>query len=235
MISKRVEKALAAYNEKDIHASKQAHEKSAIENDLHGQSFSGRYIGDFVYGALDGIITTFAVVAAVAGAKLSAGIILIVGFANLFGDGFSMATGNYLSTKAEREFHKQERKREEWEIENVRDGEVEEIRQIYMKKGFKGRDLDRAVKIITSNKKIWVDTMMLEELNISPPDKEPWQSALATFISFISIGFIPLLSFVFAYAFPELVSHAFTLSIWLTAFALFSVGAAKVMVKKRNW
>jgi VIT1/CCC1 family predicted Fe2+/Mn2+ transporter len=235
MISRRVEKALAAYDKKDISASQKAHTKEQIEKDLHGQSFGGKYVGEFVYGALDGTITTFAVVAAVAGASLQPGIALILGLANLFGDGFSMATGNYLSSKSEKEYFEQEKKREEWEIEHVRKGEVEEIRQIYMRKGFKGKALEHAIETITSDKKIWVDTMLKEELNLNEPDNEPIKNAAATFISFIVVGFIPLVSFVISYFLPATRPYVFTMSIILTGTALFTVGAAKTIVTKRNW
>ena len=76
-----------------------------------------------MYGGLDGIITTFAVVAGVAGASLSSGVVLILGFANLIADGLSMAIGDYLSTKAENEYNKAERAREKWEVENYPEGE----------------------------------------------------------------------------------------------------------------
>lgn len=62
-----------------------------------------RYLGDFIYGAIDGGVTTFAVVAGVAGARLSAGIVIVLGLANLFADGFSMAASNFASTRAERQ------------------------------------------------------------------------------------------------------------------------------------
>jgi vacuolar iron transporter family protein len=61
--------------------------------------FNDSYLGEFVYGAIDGVVTTFAVVAGATGANLSPTIILILGFANLFADGFSMAMSNFLSTK----------------------------------------------------------------------------------------------------------------------------------------
>ena len=64
-----------------------------------------KYLGDFVYGGTDGAVTTFAVVAGVVGASLSSVIVLILGFANLFADGFSMAISNYLSTKSENEVY----------------------------------------------------------------------------------------------------------------------------------
>jgi VIT1/CCC1 family predicted Fe2+/Mn2+ transporter len=79
-----------------------------------------------------------------------------LGFANLLADGFSMAVGNYLA---------RERKREEWEIDNRIDEEKQEIRDIYSKKGFKDV-LEEIVRIITSRRKVWIDTMMREELGL---------------------------------------------------------------------
>ena len=94
-------------------------------------------IENFVYGAIDGAVTTFAVVAAVVGALLSPSIIVILGFANLFADGFSMAIGNYLAVKTHNEYVARERKKEEWEIDNLIEEEKQEIRDIYINKGFK--------------------------------------------------------------------------------------------------
>jgi vacuolar iron transporter family protein len=107
-------------------------------------------IEDFVYGATDGAVTTFAVVAGVVGAALSPSIVLILGFANLFADGFSMAVGNYLGSKSQREFIEKERRKEEWEIDNLVEQEKQEIKDIYMKKGFKAELLDEIVNVITS-------------------------------------------------------------------------------------
>lgn len=123
-------------------------------------------IQDFVYGATDGAVTTFAVVAGVIGAALSPSIVLILGFANLFADGFSMAIGNYLGSKSQREFIEKERKKEEWEIDNLVEQEKQEIKDIYMKKGFKAELLDEIVNVITSRRKVWIDTMMREELGL---------------------------------------------------------------------
>jgi VIT1/CCC1 family predicted Fe2+/Mn2+ transporter len=75
-------------------------------------------IEDFVYGATDGAVTTFAVVAGVVGASLSPSIVIILGFANLFADGFAMAAGNYLSTRSKLEYEERERKRQYKEIQD---------------------------------------------------------------------------------------------------------------------
>ena len=90
-------------------------------------------IEDFVYGATDGAVTIFAVVAGVVGASLSPSVILITGFANLFADGLSMSIGDYLSQKTHREYIQNQRKKVEWEIDNLTAQEEEEIRDIYKK------------------------------------------------------------------------------------------------------
>ena len=106
---------------------------------------------DFVYGATDGAVTTFAVVAGVTGASLSPSIVLILGFANLLADGLSMAVGNYLAAKTRLEYIERARRREEWEIDNLVEQEKQEIRDIYAKKGFKEELLEEIVRVIRLN------------------------------------------------------------------------------------
>ena len=234
--TKRISEAIAAYKNKDLDATRRAHTPEAIKraNEPH-RTQSGAFIGEAVYGALDGIVTTFAVVAGVAGAKLSAGIVLVLGFANLVGDGLSMGVGSYLSTKSKREYQRSERERERWEIENYPDGEIHEIREIYGRKGFQGEDLERAVKVITSDKEIWVETMMQEELGIIEEEGHPFFNGLSTFLSFVVAGLIPLLFFVVGLAFPELAKYSFQMSVILTAVTLFAIGSLKVLVTQTNW
>ena len=234
---KRVEKARLAFDRKDIGSAKKAHSKELIKKQLHGNETNvstGQYLGEFVYGAIDGTITTFAVVAGAAGAALSPGIVIILGFANLLADGFSMACGNFLSERTQRDYIEKERKREEWEIENVREGEVEEIREIFLKKGFKGKDLDRAVQIITSDKKIWVDTMMADELGLIQSPKSPWKTAAGTYFGFLVIGIIPLLAYLMSYLFLFFQQHTFKIAIVMTLAALVIIGIIKRYVTKKD-
>lgn len=172
------------------------------EDKFHqGQSyvfFDKAYIGEFVYGGIDGAITTFAVVAGAAGAEAAVHWVLIFGFANLIADGFSMSVGNYFAVKAERDNYNKHVRIEYWEVENLREKEIEEIRGIYAAKGFKGQLLEQVVNVITANKEVWVDTMMKEELEMARDDRTPSKTAFATFLSFNLIGIIPLLSYVLA-------------------------------------
>ena len=229
----RIDKARSAYKEKDIEATKKAHTDKAIAAEHH--KASGTYVGDFVYGAIDGSITTFAVVSGVAGASLSTNIVIILGLANLVADGFSMAVGNYLSSKSNNEFIQKERTREEWEIEHYPKGEIEEIRQIFKKKGFKGNDLENAVKTITSNKKVWVDTMMADELNLMEEKTSPIKKGAVTFVSFAIIGFVPLIPYFLSFFSETIKASVFPLSVIMTFITFFFIGSGKVFITGKNW
>ena len=192
------------------------------------------YFDDFIYGSIDGAVTTFAIVAGVVGAGLSPGIVLILGFANLFADGFSMAASNYQASKARNEFVEMKRKQEEWEIENLKDQERDEIRDIYKAKGFKDELLDEVVRIITSKKKVWFDTMMKEELGLIE-NKDPVTSSVSTFVGFNVIGLIPLMPFViFMIMGIELTSEAFVYSTVSVMTAFFLVGVIKGKIVKKS-
>lgn len=186
-----------------------------------------RYLPDFVYGGIDGSVTTFAVVAGVAGASLSPSIVLILGFANLFADGFSMAVGNYLSSKSKKEYAEKIRRSEEHSVIHIPEEETEEIRDIFSQKGFSGQKLDEAVEIITSNQEVWVDTMMKDEFGIIEDHTSPLKNALVTFISFNIIGFIPLLAYVLSYFSDAFKSHTFFISVILTSISFLIVGSVK--------
>jgi len=150
------------------------------------------YLRDWVYGGIDGAVTTFAVAAGVAGASLSPQIVLVLGFANLLADGFSMAVANYSGTKTEREQYERLLAIEHRHIAAVPEGEREEIRQIFERMGFQNEDLERAVETICADKGRWARTMVLEEYGIAPLLRSPMKSALSTFVAFALFGSIPL-------------------------------------------
>lgn len=193
------------------------------------------YLRDFVYGAIDGAVTTFAVVSGVAGAELSTGIVIVLGAANLVGDGFSMAAGNYLGTRAEQQVRSRARRKEEQEIETYPEGEREEIRQILARKGFSGEELERAVEVITSDKDQWVDMMMTEELGLPLHGPDPFKAALSTFVAFLVVGLIPLLPFINHYLGLAGGSSPFVWSSVLTGIAFFGVGVAKSKFVEQRW
>ncbi len=231
-ISKRLEEARRAFQKKDQQASARAHSPDAIAGSLaepHGGT-SHQYIGDLVYGGLDGIITTFAVVSGVAGAELGTHVILILGLANLLADGFSMATGAFLSAKSEREYYENERAREAWEIEHFPDGERLELYQLYLRQGYSEEDARKLVEIKTRNPRTWLESMMVEELGLLPDERKPLLSALATFVAFVAAGSLPLLVYLAGMVVSIPQGMAFPTSLGLSALALFGLGAAKVYV-----
>lgn len=191
----------------------------------------GRHIKDVVYAANDGIVTTFAVVAATVGGALSPITILVVGVANLFADGFSMASGDYLGSKSEEDFYAKEEAKEYREVAERPDDEREEIRDILVRKGYRGDDLTEMARLVTANKTMWVDLMMHDELGMQKPDGDsPLQSAALTFVSFVAAGSIPLLPYIFWGA-----DAPFRIVVAGTAVALFAVGAARSVFSGRSW
>jgi len=233
-MSGRVEAARKAFSKKDLEAMKKAHTHEAIENEHQAQTH-GEYVGDMVFGALDGIVTTFAVVAGAAGAGLNPSVILVLGFANLFADGLSMAVGNYLSRKSDQSYYNAEKGREEWEIDNYPEGEKEEIRVIFARKGFKGKELDQIVSIITSKRDVWIDTMMTDELGLMPEQKSPVKAGLYTFSAFVLAGFVPLFIFVVSIFNPIGPDVAYPAAIILTFITIFVVGSLRSLVIKKKW
>jgi VIT1/CCC1 family predicted Fe2+/Mn2+ transporter len=187
-----------------------------------------------VYGGIDGTITTFAVVAGVVGADLSAGIVVILGLANLVADGFSMGVSNFLGTHAEKQFLHKIRKEEEAEIQLIPDGEREEIRQIYAAKGFEGELLEQVVEVITSDEKVWVDTMLMEEHGLLLEGPEPGKAAWWTFVAFLIAGIVPVVPFIINLVVGGGISTPFLWSSIATAVTFFAIGVFKARVVSGN-
>lgn len=184
---------------------------------------------DFVYGSIDGTITTFAIVAGVEGANLPTSIIIALGLANVLADGFSMAASNYSGTKTELDDMHRLRQVEERHIELYPEGEREEIRQILVLKGLEGDVLEGAVDAITSNHERWIDLMMVEEYGILPEKPEPLRAAIITFFAFVVCGLIPLASYILGLGNP-FVSAAIA-----TGATFFGIGALKSRWSLQHW
>ncbi|NNM30559.1 MAG: hypothetical protein HKO57_13650, partial [Akkermansiaceae bacterium] len=210
------------------------HTPEAIQARLAGEPSQG-YLKDSIYGAIDGAVTTFAVVSSVAGAGLSSGIVIILGLANLLADGFSMASGNFLGTRAENQAASKARREEADEIDSHPEGEREEVRQIFANKGFKGEILEEVVKVITADKERWVDTMMQEEHGLSRDRPSAIKAALATFAAFLMIGGIPLAAYIVDLVDPTILGKPFAPACLLTGIAFFAVGALKSRFVDQHW
>lgn len=187
------------------------------------------YLRDWVYGGIDGTVTTFAVVAGVVGADLSARVILILGAANLLADGFSMAAANYSGTKTELDDYRRLRMQEERHIEVTPEGEREEIRQIYAAKGFEGDDLERTVDIITSSKTRWIDTMLAEEFGLALAQRAPLTAALVTFTAFLICGIVPILPFALG------IANSMMAATLMSGVVFFIIGSTKAKWSTQHW
>lgn len=204
------------------------HSAEAIKHRL-ARGPQHNYLRDWIYGGIDGSVTTFAVVSGVSGARLSSWIILVMGFANLFADGFSMAASNYLGTKAEHEDLERLEAVENRHIELAPEGEKEEVRQIFQQKGFAGEDLRRIVQLITADRGRWVRTMLTEEYGLPSEVRSPWIAALSTFTAFLLCGLIPLLPYLFK------LNYAFLLSLIVTGAVFFAIGSVKSRWSTASW
>jgi VIT1/CCC1 family predicted Fe2+/Mn2+ transporter len=191
---------------------------------IHDRLVAGRretYLRDWIFGGIDGTVTTFAAVSGVVGAGLGADVILVIGLANLLADGFSMAASNYLGTKAEWDDSARLEAIEHRHIAAVPEGEREEVRQIFASEGFAGDDLDRAVEIVTSDRARWVRFMLAEEYGLPRTMRSPLVAALTTYSAFVVCGAVPLAPFVLG------ASSAFELSTVMAAAVFFAVGSLK--------
>lgn len=180
-----------------------AHE---IKNE-HNQSRFAEYLKEIIYGGIDGIVTTFAVVAGFTGAamahetttQLSFMVVLLFGLANLFADGLSMGLGNFLSVRSEQDIYEAERKKELQAISDSPEEEAQETVTILKGRGFSGEDAQTLSEIYKKNPEYWTDWMMTHELEMSDPRGEnPYYTGFATFVSFLVFGFVPLIPFTFA-------------------------------------
>lgn len=137
------------------------------------------YLSEFVYGGIDGAVTTFAVVAGATGARFDVKILLVLGFSNLIADGFSMSVGSYLSTKSEQE--------------------------LMTKRG--------------------------ESIADEP---SPVINGITTYVSFILVGFVPLLAYTFNALFDVGLENIFGIAMGLTALAFVGIGLLKSKIAHSN-
>ncbi len=184
---------------------------------------------DIVYGGIDGSVTTFAIVAGVAGAGLSPFVIVALGLANVLADGFSMAAGNYSGTKAELDNIRRIRAIEERHIALYPDGEKGEVREILSQKGLSGAVLEDATSAITADRENWINLMIEGEYGLGSVDPHPMKAAMATFLAFLIAGLIPLLPFLAG------MDAAFSTSAWMTLGVFFAIGALKSRWSLAPW
>ncbi|WP_407371351.1 VIT1/CCC1 transporter family protein [Carnobacterium sp.] len=199
------------------------------------QNNNGKYIKSIVYGGLDGIVTTFAVVAGSVGGELALKVILILGFSNLLADGFSMAVGDYLSTKSQNEYEKMIRQNEQLEIATHHEQEVKRMKESFVDQGVEKEDADLIVKTLAKYEEPFIKQVRKEKYGTDSVEELPLKNALATFLSFSLFGVVPLLTYVFSLRLPILIQNSFLIASILTGITLFILGAVKSKINHSNW
>lgn len=172
--------------------------------DIFVKKFSG-YIWEVVYGGIDGIVTTFAVVAGFVWAGASATLgdiwplaVVLFGLANLFWDGVSMGLGKYLSTKSEQDIYHREWQKETLAMTTYYDREYKETVDILVEQGVEPLEATQMTDIMVKHPEIWVKRQMDNELGIPDVrDEKPIIQGLITLFSFIVFGAIPLIPYIF--------------------------------------
>ena len=221
----RVNQARQGYLTKDLQFTKDSHTQQAIHKDIR---HSERHLRNFnlpeiILGGQDGLVNVLGIILGVAAATADSQIVIVAGLAATFAESISMAAVVYTSKLAEADYYRSEYEREKWEIENIPEGEREEIRQLYKSYGFEGRVLEEIIAKITEDKKIWLKVMMEQELKLSPLDrKDALPSAITVGVSALVGSFIPLMPYFFLN-----ISTAIWISLIISSVTLFVVGHYK--------
>lgn len=194
------------------------------------------YIRDVVFGFGDGVNTSLGIVAGIGGATVGVDIVILAAMIGMFTGAKAMAVQNYLAVKSQIEVLQSEIKREEYEIENTPEKEREEIVEIYKAKGFAGEELNMVVNKITSNKGVWLRTMLTEELGLNLEILgSPIKGAIVMFISFLVGGILPILPYFIVKT--GLINNftALLIAISISLTSSFMIGAIKGRLAKKSW
>jgi VIT1/CCC1 family predicted Fe2+/Mn2+ transporter len=190
-----------------------------------------RYVREVVFGFNDGLVSTFALVSGAAGALFPSLLIALIGFLAALSGALSMALGTYISTKSQIEVYTGEIRQELTRIEERPLSEAGEIRDVFRRFGFRGKELDMVVRKITANKAAWLDLLAHEEIGVAGSEfKSPAAAGAIMFLIFIVGSLIPILPYLALGT-----AQALWVSVAAGVVALFAVGAAKGVVAKKGW
>lgn len=211
----------------------------ASHKDIEPHSKIGGLLKESVFGFNDGVVSTFAVIAGLTGGAIENKTVLLAALATLIAGAFSMGLGTYLGSKSEKDHYENERKREIDEMENLPEREVQEIRDIYIAKGFSGKLLEEVVAKITSNKKVWLETMMAEELGFAQEPPKPALNGITMSLAFVVGSSIPTIPYFFSNTTFQAISLSnfagiFVLSLGLSVAGLLLAGGLKTYFTGRK-
>lgn len=237
--------ARSAYqDDRNVQASREAH---AIKTTMayggasEEHEESGGRLKAIVFGGLDGILTSFAIIAGAVGANLGPVAMLALGVSNVLADAVSMGAGEWLSSRSYTNFVRKEMEREQWELDNFPEGEVLEMIQLYEDRGMSREDAEVVITRMAKYKDFFVNVMMTEELSLPVPGDddaaENLKSGFVMFLSFAAFGLLPVLVYAIIPALvPGLEEHAlFSMACVITGAALFGLGAFKAQFHDKRY
>ncbi len=183
-----------------------------------------------VLGVNDGLVSNFSLVMGVAGGTGNADIVLLAGVAGLLAGAFSMAAGEYVSVRSQREIYENEIRKERIELQEWPEEEEEELVLIYRAKGLSQEEARQVAKRLMADPEVALDTMAREEMGLNPSQLgSPWGASLSSFVAFVVGAIFPILPYIFNAG-----NLAFSLSAFLSAGALVAVGGLLALVSGRN-
>jgi len=157
---------------------------------------SGQFLRDIVFGANDGVVTAIGFLVGFASSVSNQGVVVIAGALTIVAGAASMALGNYLAVKSQREHYDAMEKIERWEMENKPEAEVAEIREIYTNYGFDKQSIEILTKKVTADKELWLKVMMRDELQLTK-EESPGIAGVLIGLFYLMAGLPPLLPFIF--------------------------------------
>lgn len=185
---------------------------------------SSEMVRDIVIGMSDGLTVPFALAAGLSGAVDATNIVILAGLAEIAAGSIAMGLGGYLAAKTDAEHYASELRREETEIHEKPQAEIDEVAQVFRGYGLDQATVDTVTKAVCSDNKRWVDFMMRFELGLEEPDpRRARTSALTIALSYVGGGLIPLMPyFIFSNVREGLIG-----SVVITLFALLIFGYIK--------
>ncbi len=157
---------------------------------------SGGFLRDIVFGANDGVVTAIGFLVGISGSVTERSIVIIAGVLTIVAGAASMALGNYLAVKSQKEFYDAMEKVERWEMKNKRQAEVDEIREIYTNYGFDKEAVEFLTKKVTADRELWLKVMMRDELGLTK-EASPGLAGVLIGLFYLVGGIPPLLPFMF--------------------------------------
>jgi vacuolar iron transporter family protein len=196
----------------------------------HKSTEEGTLLRDTILGGQDGMVNVLGSVLGVAAATLNTPVVLIAGIASTLAESISMGAVAYTSSKASHDFYISRLNLEKSSIKKLKNFEIKEIKKLYYNKGFRGKQLDSIINKIISNKKLWLKTIMEEEIRLEDEFKSPLKNASIVLFASLIGSLIPLMPFFFI---P--VKTAIIWSFIVSTLALFTLGAIKGKITSGNW